>query len=264
MALTLSFIEHPPAGAETAAPLVLAHGLFGSARNFNTLGRKLATDRRVILLDMRNHGNSPWDDDVSYPSMAGDLAEAVERLAGGKAYVLGHSMGGKAVMALALSRPELLSGAIIADIAPTAYSHTHLPYIQAMRAIDLTQVQRRSDAEPGLVEAIPDPMLRAFLLQNLVIEDGQARWRLNLRALEEGMPDLINWPEALNDRRFAGPTLFLSGGSSEYMTKAHEPHAQTLFPMADFQSVPGAGHWLHAEKPGEFLAAVDNWLDGVA
>ncbi len=260
MPVRLSHLEHAADGAETAPPLVIAHGLFGSARNFNTLGRKLAAGRRVVMLDMRNHGASPWDDAMDYPAMAGDLAEAVERLAGGRAVVMGHSMGGKAAMALALTRPELVEALIVADIAPVAYPHTHLPYVQAMRAADLSGVTRRSDVDPMLADAVPDPMLRSFLLQNLLIEDGRARWRFNLEAMEREMPRLTGWPDSWPHARYDGPALFLHGSESPYVPEDSRPVIEALFPNAEMQSIEGAGHWLHAEKPGEFAAAVLDWL----
>ena len=188
MTLQLNHIEHAPEGHETAPPLVIAHGLFGSARNFNSLGRKLAANRRVILLDMRNHGDSPWAHEVSYPAMAGDLAEAVRRLAGGRAVVLGHSMGGKAAMALALTEADLLAGLVIADIAPVQYGHTHRGILRAMQAADLSGVTRRSEGDAIMAPTLPDPMLRAFILQNLLVEDGRARWRLNAAARRFGCP----------------------------------------------------------------------------
>lgn len=263
MTLALTTLQHPASESETEPPLVIAHGLFGSARNFNTLGRKFAINRRVILVDMRNHGDSPWDDTVSYPAMAEDLAEAVVRHAGGKAVVLGHSMGGKTAMALALGHPELVHGLIVADIAPMAYDHSHLSYIQAMRAMDLGSVTRRSQADPLLAQAIPEAPIRSFVLQNLLVEDGKARWRLNLAALEAGMDDLVGWPESLDAKAYGGPTLFLHGGASEYLPEAIKPHAQMLFPNADFFAIPGAGHWLHAEKPIEFAAAMGDFLSAV-
>ena len=260
MPLSLAHIEHAAAGPETGPALVVAHGLFGSGRNFNTLGRRWAAARRVLLLDMRNHGASPWADDMDYPAQAADLARAVERLAGGRAVVLGHSMGGKAAMALALTRPELLAGLIVADIAPVAYRHTHLPYVRAMQAVDLARVRRRSDADPLLAEGVPDPMLRAFLLQNLVVDDGEARWRINLGAIEREMPGLTGWPEDFPRARFEGPTLFLRGGASDYVPPESRATIRRLFPAADIEAVDGAGHWLHAEKPAEFAAAVERWL----
>lgn len=261
MPVRLSHLEHAPDGAGTAPPLVIAHGLFGSARNFNTLGRKLATGRRVIMLDMRNHGSSPWDDAMDYPAMAGDLAEAIERLAGGRAVVMGHSMGGKASMALALTRPDLIEALIVADIAPVAYPHTHLPYVQAMRAADLSGVTRRSDVDPMLAKAVPEPMLRSFLLQNLTVEDGHARWRFNLEAMEREMPKLTGWPQDWPQARYDGPALFLHGSESLYVPPDSRPAIEALFPKSEMQAIEGAGHWLHAEKPAEFAAAVQDWLE---
>ena len=260
MSVDLNVLEIPSEGAEQFAPLVIAHGLFGSAKNFNTLGKKLAVGRRVLLLDMRNHGDSPWDDDVTYAAMASDLAAIIEKHCNNKALVLGHSMGGKTAMALALTRPELLAGVIVADIAPVAYAHTHQPYIQAMRAMDLLGVERRSQADPMLAAVIPEAPLRAFILQNLVIEEKKARWRLNLKALDEGMPDLIGWDSSLDQTPFMGPTFFLHGGASEYMTPLLEPRVREVFPRAEVDAIPGAGHWLHAEKPAEFLEKVSGWL----
>jgi pimeloyl-ACP methyl ester carboxylesterase len=260
MAVRLAHMEHPARGAESGPPLVVAHGLFGSARNFNTLGRRWAASRRVVLLDMRNHGASPWADAMDYAAQAGDLADAVERLAGGRALVLGHSMGGKAAMALALTRPELVAGLIIADIAPVPYAHTHLSYVRAMRAVDLARVRRRSDADPMLADAVPDPTLRAFLLQNLLVEDGAARWRLNLAAIEHEMPKLTGWPADWPRDRFEGPTHFLHGGASDYVPDAGRAKIAGLFPAAEVEAIDGAGHWLHAEKPAEFAAAVERWL----
>ena len=262
MPVDLNFIEIAPEAEEISPPLLIAHGLFGSARNFSSLGRKLANGRRVVLVDMRNHGDSPWDPDVTYPAMASDLAAVIEKHCSGRALVLGHSMGGKAAMALALTRPDLLAGVIVADIAPVAYSHTHQPFIRAMRGMDLNGIERRSQADPLLADAIPEAPLRAFILQNLVIEDKTARWRLNLEALDAGMPDLIGWDGALDRQPFSGRALFLYGGASDYMTPLLQPRVREVFPKAEFASIPGAGHWLHAEKPVEFLESVSGWLSG--
>lgn len=261
MAVALNHIEHAADGAETGPPLLIAHGLFGSARNFNSLGRRLAKNRRVVMVDMRNHGDSPWDTDTRYPALADDLAEAIDRLCGGEALVLGHSMGGKAAMTLALSQPDRLAGLIIADIAPVTYTHTHLNYLHAMREMDLARITRRSDADPLLAEVVADPMLRAFLLQNLVIEDGVARWRINLDALAEGMDDLIDFPASLPKTAFEGPAYFLHGGASDYAAPGTHPHIRALFPGAEIEALPGAGHWLHAEQPDAFLAKVEGWLE---
>lgn len=260
MAVSLSHIEHAPAGDEAAPPVVIAHGLFGSGRNFNKLGRQLATDRRVILVDMRNHGTSPWHPAHDYHVMAEDLAEAIERLAGGPAVVLGHSMGGKAAMALALTDPGRVAGLITADIAPIPYAHSHEAYVQAMQAVDLSAVSRRGEADPMLADAIPEPELRAFILQNLTIEDGRARWRINLDAIADNMEALLDWPRALQAGRYGGPALFLRGERSGYMPPESHGEIRRLFPAARIEGVPEAGHWLHAERPEAFLDRVATWL----
>lgn len=263
MPVTLAHLEHPAADGESAPPLLIAHGLFGSARNFNSLARRLATTRRVVMVDMRNHGASPWEPDNSYPALAGDLAEAAERLCSGRAVVLGHSMGGKAAMVLALTRPELLAGLIVADIAPVPHTHSHLNYIKAMQGVDLDRVMRRSDADPMLAGAVPEPMLRSFLLQNLIVEDGRARWRLNLSALEANMAPLLDFPADLPEPAFEGPALFLHGGASPYVPPETHPRIRALFPDAEIEALAGAGHWLHAERPEAFLGKVAGWLRGV-
>jgi len=262
MTLRLNTVAYPAESAETGPPLVIAHGLFGSARNFNALAKRFAARRPVVAVDMRNHGDSPWDDDVSYGAMAGDLEAVIRDEAGGKAVVLGHSMGGKAVMALALSTPELVSGIVVADIAPVGYGHTHLGFIQAMRGLDLDAVSRRADADAALADAIPDGPTRPFILQNLVIREGTARWRLNLAALEAGIDTLIGWPgaAAFAHASYAGPALFVHGGAASYVKVGHRPGIEALFPQADFHEVPGTGHWLHAEAPDAFFDAVATWL----
>jgi esterase len=263
MPVTLAHIEHPAAEGEHDPPLLIAHGLFGSARNFNTLGKRLATARRVVIVDMRNHGSSPWDPDNSYPALAEDLAEAVTRLCGGKAVVLGHSMGGKAAMALALSQPRLLAGLIVADIAPVAYGHSHLGYVEAMQSVDLSRVVRRSNADPMLADAVPEPMLRSFLLQNLNVEGGRAEWRINLAALAANMAPMLGFPADLPETAFEGPAYFLHGGASPYAQPETHPRIRALFPGSEIEALPGAGHWLHAEQPEAFLDKVEEWLRGL-
>lgn len=263
MPVTLNHLEHPAAEGERHPPLLIAHGLFGSARNFNTLGKRLATTRRVVMVDMRNHGASPWNPDNTYPALADDLADAVSRLCGGKAVLLGHSMGGKAAMTLALTRPDFLAGLIVADIAPVAHSHTHLNYIRAMQAVDLSRVARRSDADPALAVEVPEPTLRGFLLQNLSVEEGRARWRINLASLADNMDPLLDFPADLPEPAFEGPSYFLHGGASPYVPPETHPRIRALFPDAEIEALPGAGHWLHAEQPDAFLGKVEEWLQGL-
>ncbi|MEX0968952.1 MAG: alpha/beta fold hydrolase [Paracoccaceae bacterium] len=241
-------------------PLLVAHGLFGAARNWGVLQKRMAASRQVIAVDMRNHGESPHLPSHSYPDMAADLAEVIAAH-GGRADVLGHSMGGKAAMALALTQPDLVNRLIVADIAPVAYTHSQADKIMALRQVDLPSVTRRSEADAQLKPHLADDMLRAFLLQSLRLGEGGASWRLNLDVLERDMGHIIGWPEVSG--QYEGETLFLRGELSDYVQPAHAAHITALFPNARTESIAGANHWLHAEKPREFQAAVEGFLGEV-
>lgn len=248
-----------PTDPTDVPPLVIVHGLFGSARNWGATAKRLSVGRRVIVPDMRNHGHSAWTPSHSYADLASDLAEVIDSH-GGMADVLGHSMGGKAAMVLALSRAGQVRRLIVADIAPVAYAHDQRQHIHAMRALPLDALTSRGEADRRLAATTPDPALRAFFLQSLDLKaEGGPRWRLNLDTLEAEMPQILGWPSSQG--RFAGPTLFLSGADSRYVLPEHRAAITALFPAARFARIPGAGHWLHAEKPREFEAAVQVFLD---
>ena len=244
-------------GEAAGVPLLIAHGLFGTGRNWGVLAKRISTNRQVVTVDMRNHGDSFRAISNTYADMAADLADVIESL-GGQADVLGHSMGGKAAMVLALSRSNLVRKLIVADIAPVAYGHSQSDKIAAMKAVDLSVVTRRRDADVQLAETIKDAALRAFLLQSLTLSVEGAGWKLNLDALEAAMADIIGFPDvgAVHN----GETLFLSGGDSDYVQATDYARILTLFPNAKFEQIEGAGHWLHAQKPREFEAAVSGFL----
>ncbi|MCA0939525.1 alpha/beta fold hydrolase [Salipiger pacificus] len=250
----LNMIRH--GSATDRPPLVIVHGLFGSARNWGVISKRLSDQREVIAVDQRNHGDSPWQDSHDYEGMAADIAEVIESL-GGRADVLGHSMGGKATMALALTRPELVNRAILADIAPVAYTHDQNQNIAAMRSVDLSSIEKRSDANDQLAKVLDDPTLCSFFTQSLDLKE--KRWKLNLDVLEAEMPKILGFPQF--ETRFERPALFLSGAESSYVTPEHRERIRALFPAAKFAKLPGCGHWLHAEKPREFEAAVRAFLD---
>ncbi|MCG7518881.1 alpha/beta fold hydrolase [Ruegeria sp. Ofav3-42] len=240
----------------TNPPLLIVHGLYGSARNWGVIARRLSDERQVVAVDMRNHAYSDWTDQHGYPDLADDLAEVIRHF-GGKADVVGHSMGGKAAMMLALSHGDLLRKLVVADIAPVTYSHSQIQFIEAMRAVDFTTIERRSDAEGQLAEQGVEKALQSFFTQSLDIKG--KRWLLNLDTLAAEMPKIMGFPET--DASWDGPTLFLSGGGSDYVLPEHRDTIRALFPAARFAKIPGAGHWLHAEKPREFEAAVRTFLN---
>lgn len=229
-------------------PILLAHGLFGQGRNLGALARRLSEGRRVVAVDMRNHGDSPHDPNHGYPALADDLARTIADL-GGMVDLVGHSMGGKASMMLALTRPDLVRRLAIMDIAPIGYGHSQTALIDAMESLDLSAIDRRSAADTALAERIDDPGVRAFLLQSLDLKADPRAWRLNLTALRDQMDRLVGWPDDAPRATFDGPVLSIAGERSDYVTEAGQAALRTYFPQARVVRVKGAGHWLHADAP---------------
>jgi esterase len=243
-------------------PVAVLHGLFGSARNWAGIARRLAQHHRVIAFDLRNHGASPWADTMDYAELAEDVRAAMQ-VRGHRRYALiGHSMGGKAAMAAALAAPGEVERLVVVDIAPVVYPAGPLAYARAMRALDLGAVARRGDADKTLAGAIPDPAERAFLLQNLVFGDGPPRWQLNLAAIEAALPALAGFPTVPAGTVYSGPALFIAGEKSDYIRPEHDADIGRLFPNARVVRIGGAGHWVQAERPDAFLAAVEPFLAG--
>jgi esterase len=254
----LATLQHPATDPQ-APTLLIAHGLYGSGRNWGVIARRLSEQRNVVAVDMRNHGDSPREVTQSYPDMAADLVEVIENL-GAPVDLLGHSMGGKAAMQLALTRPDLIRRLVVADIAPVAYSHDQSRHVDAMASLDLTTITTRAEADAALSEAgVEDAALRAFLLQSLDLRTKPPRWKLNLPVLREEMPKIVGWPDTKG--RFERPALFLTGAESQYVRPEHRETIKALFPKARFAKIPGAGHWLHAEKPREFEETVQVFLE---
>jgi esterase len=243
-------------------PLAILHGLFGSGRNWAGIAQRLATHHRVIALDLRNHGASPWADAMDYGELAADVHETLQALGCRRCALLGHSMGGKTAMVEALGHGDAVERLIVVDIAPVAYEPHHLGYVRAMRALDLRGVSRRSEADSRLAAAVPDAAERAFLLQNLVFDGKQPLWRINLVAIELGMPALAGFPAMPPGVRYEGPALFVAGARSDYLRPEHEPEIRRLFPSAHIARIADAGHWLHAERPQAFLDLVEAFLAG--
>lgn len=254
--IELNRIVHPARANSGQPPLVIAHGLFGSARNWGVISKRLSDLRDVVAVDLRNHGGSPHRSPHNYDEIAADLAAVIEDL-GGQADLLGHSMGGKAAMMLALTQPAKVRKLIVADIAPVAYAHDHTNHIEIMRNLDLTDITRRSEADARLAAVLPDPGLRAFFLQSLDLSNGPS-WKLALDILERDMDKIIGWPDVSG--QFTGPALFVAGEASDYLTEAHHAKIVSHFSEATFHTIPGAGHWLHAEQPRAFVDVISQFL----
>lgn len=245
-------------GEVTSLPtLLIVHGLFGSGRNWRAIAKRLSADRRVITVDMRNHADSFWDAHQSYIDMADDLAGTLSQIAG-SVDVLGHSMGGKAAMVLALRNPLNMNRLVVADIAPVAYSHSQISNVDVMKGLDISNLTRRSEADAMLVDQIPDAATRAFLLQSLDLSGNGNRWKLNLDALANNMDDIVGFPEVTG--AFPNPALFIKGAMSDYVLPEHMDKIENLFPHYSVQEIVGAGHWVHAEAPRAFLEALTDFL----
>ncbi|GGF69215.1 esterase [Paracoccus acridae] len=241
-------LNHSIMGTDGGLPILMVHGLFGQGRNLGALARRLADARRVVTVDMRNHGDSFHDPDHSYPALADDLARLIADL-GGRVDLVGHSMGGKASMVLALTRPERVRKLVVMDIAPVAYGHSQSHLIDAMESLDPEAVDRRSAADAALARQIDDPGVRAFLLQSLDLKSDPKAWRLNLKALRDQMDALTGWPDDLPQGSFEGPVLEIAGERSDYVTDPGQAALRAHFPQARVVRVKGAGHWLHADAP---------------
>ena len=237
-------------GDEKSPPVMIVHGLYGSGKNWGVIAKRLSDQFFVITVDLRNHGDSPWLDTHNYHVMADDLVEVINSL-NIKPNIIGHSMGGKAAMVLALKRPNLVRNLIVADIAPVKYEHDQSQFIEAMQKVDLSKVEKRSDATLALSKFVEDKSLQNFFTQSLDIK--AKRWKLNLKVLRSEMSEILSFPKI--ESEFSGHSLFLKGEKSDYIKSEHRKLIKSLFTKARFATFKEAGHWLHAEKPREFESA---------
>ncbi len=242
------------------APVVVLHGLLGQARNFGAVQRRIAGGRRVIALDLRNHGASPHGMGMTYPEMALDVAETLAGLGVGACAVIGHSMGGKVAMMLALTRPDLVARLLVADIAPVPSPPRFAPIIAAMRGLDLRDGMTRGEADAALAGAVPEAGMRGFLLQNMRF-GGVPAWKCGLEEIAAGLGEVLDWPAVAG--RYEGPALFLGGARSDYIRAEDRGVIKELFPRARMAVLRDAGHWLHADNPEGFVAVVEAFLGGV-
>ncbi len=239
-------------------PLVLIHGLFGSYENLGVIARALQDKFQIINLDLRNHGRSAHNDQMTYPLMAEDVLETLDALGLTQVSVLGHSMGGKVAMQLALQAPQRVKKLILADISPVVNEPRHLGILQALQDINLSTLKDRREADQQLSVSVKELGVRQFLLKNLVKDADTFYWRLNLPALVANYSDILAAPEAVGP--YTGPVLFIKGADSDYLLPSHQGLIQQLFPNAKAKVIQGTGHWLHAEKPAAFSKIAADFL----
>jgi len=257
---------HTTTYGDRGSRVLFLHGLFGQGRNWTQIAKALADDHRVTLVDLPDHGRSAWLEEF-------DLIQVADRVAGlvtaeDPMALVGHSLGGKVAMVLALRHPDLVERLCVVDIAPVDYGQLteFSGYIEAMRDLDLAALTQRADAEAALAGAVPNPTVRSFLLQNLRREahpDGRSQWRWqpNLEGLRSSLPAIKSWPaEALADARYDGPVLWIGGETSDYITDDYALAMDALFPQNRRVTIKGAGHWVHSEKPEVFLEVLRRFL----
>jgi pimeloyl-ACP methyl ester carboxylesterase len=261
---------HTTTIGDTGPWVVFCHGLFGQGRNWTQVAKALAAGsgdgaarHRSLLVDLPNHGRSAWTERFDFTEQADQVADAVRALDGPVALV-GHSLGGKVAMVLALRHPELVERLCVVDVAPVDYPHSEefAGYIDAMRALDLAALERREDADRALADAVRSTMVRSFLLQNLRREDAGWRWQPNLALLRDELDTLTSWPAELDEAApYAGPVLWVAGERSDYVRDEYADAMSRLFPRVLRVTVRGAGHWVHSEQQQSFVAVLRRFLD---
>ncbi len=239
-------------------PLLMLHGLFGSADNLGGLARAMEEDFHMVMVDHRNHGRSPHAPTNSYPEMAEDIFDVMDREGIDKAHVFGHSMGGKVAMQMALMAPDRVGRVVVGDIAPIRYSRHHDQILKGMAAVAEAAPQDRTGAEAILAPFVIEADVLSFLLTNWRRgDDGRWRWRLNFDAISDDYESVV---AAIEGEPVDTPVLFLRGGNSDYVKAEHRDKILSLFPNATVRTVEGTGHWLHAEKPDLVARLVTRFL----
>ncbi|NND95288.1 MAG: alpha/beta fold hydrolase [Flavobacteriales bacterium] len=243
-------------------PLYILHGLFGSLDNWNSLGKKFGEDRRVILVDQRNHGRSFHHEEMNYKVMAQDLTELMDHLGDHRADLLGHSMGGKTVMRAAIDQPNRVDRLIVADIGPQDYPSHHEAILEALFAVDIDSIRTRSEAQTVISEYVKDQGVVQFLAKNLYWkEKGVLSWKMNLHVIAESMDEILS---TIGDDVYQGRTLFLRGRKSDYIIDSMLMPLHMQFTKSEVYTIEEAGHWLHSERPEEFFDAVSGFLNNSA
>ncbi|WP_075171423.1 alpha/beta fold hydrolase [Neptunomonas phycophila] len=242
-------------------PLIILHGLFGTLENWGSQIKTLSESFNVIAVDLRNHGRSPHSDEMNYSVMADDVIELMDDLGLKTAKLMGHSMGGKVAMQMALNHAERIQQLIIVDIAPVHYERHHDDVLKGLNTLNLPNIKSRSDADASLAHFISDIGVRAFLLKNLYRNsEKQFAWRMNLPVLTQQYDEISKAPTALAGAQFTKDTLFIKGANSDYLIAEYQAAIMGFFPKASFKIIQGAGHWPHAEKAVAFSRMVMSFL----
>ncbi len=245
-------------GEGNAKNLVILHGLFGSSDNWLTQGRKYAEHYNVYLIDQRNHGQSFHSDVFDYNSMSSDLGQFFKSNGLDKAHIIGHSMGGKTAMNFAVNFPECVDKLVVADIAPKSYPVHHATILKGLFSINLQTLNSRNEADESLSQFVSEIGVRQFLLKNLARAPEGFRWKINLESIAKNIEQI---GLGLNDNfKYDQPTLFVRGSNSDYIQDSDANQIHSIFTNTAIRTIDGAGHWLHAEKPEEFLALTLNFL----
>ena len=253
---------HTTTMGDHGSPVVFCHGLFGQGRNWTQIGKALADEHRILLVDLPHHGRSSWSERFDYLDVADQVAGQLS--ADEPVTLIGHSMGGKAAMVLALRHPELVERLVVVDVAPVAYDRMgeFSGYVEAMQGLDLASLSQRGDADAALEAAVPNPTVRSFLLQNLRRDGDGWRWQANLDVLGEDLRVIGGWPEdqLTGLAPYDGPVLWVSGQNSDYVRAEHYAAMDRLFPRNRRVTVKGAGHWVHSERPEVFLEVLRQFI----
>lgn len=244
-------------GDPDTSPLIILHGFFASSRNWRQVAQRLSARFHVYVPDMRNHGASPHHPLMDYPPMTADLLQFIDERGLETASLLGHSMGGKVAMWLALTAPDRVDKLIVADIAPVSYKHSFDNTVMALKELPLAELSNRKQAETLLATRIPELSYRQFLLQNLILKNGKYCWRLNLDIFQRTAHHIAAFPNADSVAPFSGKALFIAGGDSGFVKP---DDINSLFPEAAFSTIADAGHWLHVQQPDVFTARVEDFL----
>ena len=235
-------------------PLVILHGLFGTSDNWQTHAKKLGEYYRVILVDQRNHGHSPWSEDFTYEHLAGDLERLILHLRIDQFTLIGHSMGGKTAMYYSQKYPTRLEKMVIVDIGIKQYPMHHNEIIKGIKSLDLATISSRSTAEQAMIPFVDSYGVRQFLLKNLYwAEKGKLAWRMNVDVLEREMEEIL---APIPNIEVWTPTLFLRGAMSNYILDEDWDAIEEIFPDATLETIENAGHWVHSEQPDEFIEKV--------